>query len=134
MFTAISVFGYLALIAVLLNFSMYFLFLWIKKSRNKVRRKQLASIARKWMKTHRPVALIATLLIFNHGLSVLIYSKGFSTSIPFITGAVTGVVFLILLVTGIFRNQKATGKRRRSHLLMAFIFIIILSLHIITTF
>ena len=123
-----TVTGYTALALILINVSLYFLFLWIRKSKNRPLQMKLAKIARIWMKTHRPIAAIAFFILLIH--SGIAINKFELYSVNVITGLAAGIIFLLLLTSGYIRNQKATGKRKKAHRLTAFIFLFFVILHV----
>lgn len=119
-----------AFILFLVNVNMYFVFLLIRKSKVRNVKIKLAKISKQMMKYHIPIAITASLLIVFHA-SIMItafYNRLWNGKIG--SGAAAISVLLILLYSGLLRRRKATGKRRRFHYTMAFIFLGFVLLHI----
>jgi uncharacterized membrane protein len=124
--------GYTAVFLVLSNFLMFILFLWIRKSKNRAVQKKVARTARFWMKTHRPFAVAAVFIVIIHFISVFQYLN-FRENIQAATGLLAAAIFIILFVSGLIRNRKATGRRRKFHRFMAFLFLIMMFLHLFSS-
>lgn len=111
----------------LVNLNMYFFFLFIRKSKVRKIKTQLAKMSKHMMKYHIPIAITATCLIMLHSTIMLLAQD-------LILKAASGIlaVFLlsILLFTGFFRRRKATGLRRKLHYRMAFLFFTVVLVHI----
>ncbi|RHW38186.1 hypothetical protein D1B31_15055 [Neobacillus notoginsengisoli] len=112
-----------AFILFLVNLNMYFVFLLIRKSRIRDVKVSLAKTSKKMMKYHVPFAVTATLLILTHAMFMGYAHFGSLFQAKTASGAVAILVLSVLLYSGYRRRQKATGKRRKFHYTMAFIFI-----------
>ncbi|MBU8906839.1 hypothetical protein [Desertibacillus haloalkaliphilus] len=119
-----------ALVFFLLNVNMFFIFLIIRKSKNRNIKKALAKGSRKFMKLHIPIAITGTALVIVHAALMLMHHPSSFTSLKFISGYFAFIVLVVLLITGYRRHKKATGMRRKLHITMAFFFLFIVSLHI----
>ena len=114
----------------LINVNMYFVFLLIRKSKVRSMKVKLAKISKGMMKYHIPIAITASLLILFHAI-IMIYARlEHLWKAKIIIGAVTMCVLIVLLCSGLLRRWKATGKRRKFHYIMAFIFFGFVMLHI----
>lgn len=113
-----------------LNINMYFLFLIVRKNKKKDMKITLAKFARKIMKIHIPIAVMATTLIIVHGYIMLNKHTFLMTNYKMISGILASMVLLILLMSGIMRKLKSSGFRRRFHLSMVFIFFAIIHISV----
>ena len=125
-----TVFSQLAVVLVMLNLNMYFIFVIIRKSSSRNVKIRLAKISRRAMKIHVPIAISAASLIVIHIALIALNSHLDFKNIKIITGilAVTGLIFV--LAAGYLRSRKATGKRRKFHILTAFTFFMLIVVHI----
>jgi hypothetical protein len=129
-----TIFSQFALILVLLNLNMYFIFLIIRKSKKRKVKLTLAKVSRKVMKLHVPIAITAASFIILH-IIFIVFSIPFDLTNPkLLTGlfAVTGLFFTLL--AGYMRSKKASGTRRKSHILAAFAFFVLALVHIFSTY
>ncbi|WP_077213504.1 hypothetical protein [Bacillus dakarensis] len=72
--------------------------------------------------------------IFNHILEPppIVYAQYDQLwTAKIISGSLSVCVLMLLLFSGLLRSQKATGKRRRFHYKMAFIFFGLIAAHVI---
>lgn len=111
-----------AFILFLINLNMYFVFLFIRKSKIRKVKVKLAQISKRMMKYHIPIAITASLLILFHATVMIYISLGHLWGPKIISGIVPIFILIILLFSGLLRRRKATGKRRKFHYIMAFIF------------
>lgn len=119
-----------AFILFLVNINMYFVFLLIRKTKVRHVKIKLAKISKEMMKYHIPIALTATVIIFFHAL-IMFYAhieQFWKTKTA--SGILSIGLLAILLYSGLLRRRKATGKRRRFHYTMAFVFLGIVIIHI----
>lgn len=125
--------AWVAILFFLINGSMYFIFLTIKKTKNKSIRIYFAKLSRKIFKQHIQFGIIGAGLITVHAIWMLI--KGGSYFGFFHPNLITGYfAFLLLIMTltaGYIRRLKANGFRRKFHLIMALSFITSLFIHIL---
>lgn len=128
--TVVSFTGLVAFLLVTSNIMKYFIFRWIRHTKNRNLQIKLAYIARFWMKTHRTFGVVSFIIILFH-MSLFLST----TNEPFTLKAVSGLIALLLftsvIISGYFRHQKATGKRRKLHRSSAFLFYLFLLLHVI---
>jgi hypothetical protein len=92
-------------------------------------RKGFVSFTRVYIRFHIALAIIGTLLIVFHAALMV-------TIIPInsphaFSGLLSLVGLLAVLITGYLRKRRSSGKRRRYHRYMAFIFIALVIIHII---
>ncbi|KAA9023857.1 hypothetical protein [Niallia endozanthoxylica] len=114
----------------LVNLNMYFVFLFIRKSKKRTIKVKFAQISKRLMTFHIPVAVSASLLVFIHIITMIYGKWGHLWGQKTISGIVTFSLLLLLLFSGFLRKKKATGKRRRFHYKTAFVFFGLLILHI----
>lgn len=120
-----------AFILFLINVNMYFVFLIIRKSKSRNVKVRLAKISKQMMKYHIPIALTALVIVLFHGMLMLSVKIEVFQSPVFISGIFAFLLLIILLFSGWLRRRKATGKRRKFHFFMAFIFFAFVLLHIV---
>lgn len=111
-----------AFILFLININMYFVFLLIRKSKIRPMKVKLAQISKRMMKYHIPIAITATILIIGHGVIMLSAYVDSVWTLKMIIGLFSIGVLIILLYSGLLRRWKSTGKRRKFHYIMAFVF------------
>jgi hypothetical protein len=129
-----TVISQLAVILILLNINMYFIFLIIRKSKVRKVKLTLAKISRKVMKLHVPIAISAASLIVLH-IAFIFISIPLDFSKPkFITGLIAASGLIFTLLAGFMRSRKATGTRRRAHIMTAFAFFLFILVHIFSTY
>jgi cation transport ATPase len=92
-------------------------------------RKKLVMLTRIYIRFHIAIAIIGTIIIFLHAALML-------TMIPInspyaLTGLLTLLGLLGVLITGYLRKRKSSGKRRRYHRYMAFLFIALVIIHLV---
>ncbi|MBM4763619.1 hypothetical protein [Bacillus sp. B15-48] len=120
----------MAFILFLINLNMYFVFLMIRKSKIRQVKVKLAKISKRMMKYHIPIAMTATgLILFHAGIMINAY-WGNLYNMKLTSGYLGFVLLAILLFSGLLRRRKATGKRRKFHYVMAFVFFAIVLIHI----
>lgn len=116
-----------AFILFLVNINMYFIFLFIRRSKVRKVKIQLARISKQMMRYHVPIAITATALILFHS-TIMLLVQGWSLKAA--SGIMAVFLLIILLFTGLLRRRKATGQRRRLHYRMAFLFFAVVLVHI----
>jgi hypothetical protein len=119
-----------AFILFLINVNMYFVFLLIRKSKVRNVKVQLAKISKRMMKYHIPIAFTAALLIIIHAFIMLFVSYEHLWKPKTTSGAIAIGLLLLLFYSGLLRRWKASGNRRRFHYITAFVFIILVFIHI----
>jgi hypothetical protein len=129
-----TIFSQFAVILVLLNINMYFIFLIIRKTKKRKVKLTLAKLSRKVMKVHVPIAISAASLIILH-IIFIIFSISFDLTKPkLLTGLLAVIGLFFTLLAGYLRSKKATGNRRKYHIMTAFIFFIVALVHIFSTY
>jgi hypothetical protein len=121
--------GRFAIIYFLIAFLLY-IFLYaishLPKSRT---RKKLVIFTRVYIRFHIAIAIVGTVIIVLHATMML-------SIIPIksphaLTGLLTLLGLLVVLITGYLRKRKSSGKRRRYHRYMAFLFMVFVIIHLI---
>jgi predicted anti-sigma-YlaC factor YlaD len=129
-----TIFSQFAVMFVLLNINMYFIFLIIRKTKKRKVKLTLAKLSRKVMKVHVPIAISATSLIILH-IIFIVFSIPFDLTKPkLLTGLLAVIGLFFTLLAGYLRSKKATGTRRKYHIMTAFIFFIVALVHIFSTY
>lgn len=121
-----------AIIFFLVNVNMYFIFLVIKKAKKRSIKVGLSKMARKMMRSHIHIAIIGTTLILLHG-SIMFWKLGGVIGYlnpKMLTGYLGIVMLTLTLVGGYRRHRKASGFRRKFHLVMALIFATVFIIHL----
>ncbi|MEH7076554.1 hypothetical protein [Neobacillus drentensis] len=121
----------IGMILFLVNLNMYFIFLVIRKTSVRKVKISLAKFSRYLMKWHIKIALIATTIIIGHAF-INLYKLGpiiGFTHLKLITGYLAIASLSFTLVAGYLRHKKASGFRRKFHLITAFVFLGIFLLH-----
>lgn len=119
-----------AFILFLINVNMYFVFLLIRKSKVRNVKVKLAKISKRMMKYHIPIAVTAVLFILIHAAIMISVQLDSLWKAKTTSGAIALGILFLLLYSGLLRRWKASGKRRRFHYLMAFIFLGFIFIHI----
>lgn len=119
-----------AFILFLINVNMYFVFLLIRKSKVRNVKVKLAKISKRMMKYHIPIAVTATSLIIIHTAIMISVELDHLWKAKTTSGALTLGILLLLLYSGLLRRWKASGKRRRFHHVMAFVFLGLVFIHV----
>jgi len=117
----------------LLNISMFFIFLTIKKSKSRRTKIFLAKFSKKLMKYHMYIGLIGAAIITIHAVYMLLITmeKNYFWHIKNILGEISYLLLLIVLFAGYLRRLRASGIRRKFHLYMAMLFALNFITHII---
>jgi hypothetical protein len=119
-----------AFILFLTNLNMYFVFLLIRKSKIRPVKVKLAKISKRMMKYHIPIAITASLLVLFHAAVMINVHLEDLWKPKTISGLLVISLLPVLIFSGQLRRWKASGKRRKFHYLMAFIFFGFLLFHI----
>ena len=119
-----------AFILFLINVNMYFVFFLIRKSKVRNVKVKLAKISKRMMKYHIPIAVTAASLIIAHAMIMIAAHFDHPWITKTTSGMITMCLMLILMYSGLLRRWKATGKRRRFHYVMAFLYIGFVFIHI----
>lgn len=125
-----KIFSQIAFLLFLVNVNMYFVLLLIRKGKDRNVKIKLAKISKKMMKFHVAIAVTAVILIFLHGMMMLIIHFQQLHNLKVMSGIIAFLILLILLFSGVLRKLKASGFRRKFHYRMAFIFFAFIIFHI----
>jgi hypothetical protein len=120
-----------AILLFFININMYFIFLVIRKTSLRNVKIRLAKFSRQMMKFHIPIALLGTTIIIGHAginLKELGPVLGY-THLKLISGYAAFFLLVIVLYAGNLRHVKASGFRRKFHLISAMIFFAVFLLH-----
>ncbi|AOM83787.1 hypothetical protein [Salisediminibacterium beveridgei] len=121
--------GYIASCLILFNSGYYVLFLLIRKSRNRLRQVRMAKIAKRLMLYHRKIAVLSGVFVVLHaGQAIVAYGLTDLRPVQW-TGLAALSFYLVLLSSGWIRNQKATGRRKRAHRMMALSALMLIIIH-----
>lgn len=119
------------LILFLINVNMYFIFLVIRKTKVRQVKIGLAKFSRYFMKWHIPIAIVATTIIIGHA-SINLFEIGpligFG-SIKLASGYMAVGLLALTLFAGYLRRKKASGFRRKFHLVSAMTFTCAFMIH-----
>jgi hypothetical protein len=110
-------------------FSLYiFLYTIGKLSKSKARR-NLVLFTRIFIRFHIAIAIFGTALITIHAIWML---RLMPIQSPFVlTGLITLLALMAVLISGYLRKLKSSGKRRRYHRYLSILFIILVVIHIL---
>jgi cation transport ATPase len=92
-------------------------------------RKRLVTFTRIYIRFHIAVAIVGTIFITLH--ATLMLSIIPITSQTAITGLLTLISLIGVLFTGFLRKRKSSGKRRRFHRYVSFLFVSFLVIHLV---
>ena len=121
----------IGVILFLININMYFIFLVIRKTSLRKVKISLAKFSRYLMKWHIKIALYGTTVILGHALINLFELGpviGFN-HLKLLSGYLAILSLLFTLFAGYLRHKKASGFRRKFHLITAFVFLGVFLLH-----
>jgi hypothetical protein len=123
--------GQAAILLFFININMYFIFLVIRKTSLRNVKIRLAKFSRQMMKFHIPIALLGTILILGHaGINLKVLGPIFGyTHLKLVSGYFSFLFLLIVLYAGYLRHLKASGFRRKFHLVSAMVFFAMFLLH-----
>src|SRR5213080_3873268 len=113
-----------AIILFYINLNMYFIFLVIRKTSVRKVKVRLAKFSRQMMKFHIRIALLGTTIIISHAainLKELGPIVGYA-HLKLLSGYLSFLLLLFTLLAGYLRHVKASGFRRKFHLVCAMIF------------
>lgn len=132
--TLIVISQFLAQIAMILfifNVNMYFIFLIIRKTKQRKVKIRLATFSRYFMKWHIKIAMTATLLIIGHaGINLFKIGPVIGYGhIKMLMGYTSFVFLLVTLIAGYMRHKKASGFRKKFHRIAAMIFTVSFLIH-----
>ncbi|MFT4415239.1 hypothetical protein ACLM5H_15365 [Fredinandcohnia humi] len=128
-----QVLAQISLLLFIINLNMYFIFLVIRKTKVRKVKIILAKLSRRMMKGHISIAIFGAILIIFHGEIMLLKlgaSIGYTHS-KIITGEIAILFLVITLFAGYLRHKKSSGRRRKFHFLSAFLFLIMVLLHML---
>ncbi|WP_264803954.1 hypothetical protein [Cytobacillus sp. NCCP-133] len=119
-----------AFILFLINLNMYFLFLLIRKSKIRKVKVTLAKTSKRMMKYHIAIAIPASMLILIHAVIMISVRLEDLWQAKAVSGIATLIVLSVLIFSGMLRRRKSTGKRRKFHYMLAFLFFVFVFLHV----
>jgi hypothetical protein len=121
----------MAMILFLVNINMYFIFLIIRKSSVRKVKIRLAKFSRVMMKWHISIAITATTIIIGHA-AINLYEIapviGYG-NLKLVSGYLALAVLSLTLAAGYLRHKKASGFRRKFHLITAMTFFLVFLIH-----
>jgi hypothetical protein len=120
-----------AMMLFIINVNMYFIFLIIRKTKQREIKIRLATFSRYFMKWHIKIAITSTILIVGHVL-INFFKIGPHIgygNIKMIMGYIAFIFLVITLFAGYLRHKKATGFRKKFHRMIAMIFVILFLIH-----
>jgi hypothetical protein len=120
--------AHLAIIYFFIAFLLYLFLYGISHLSKSPIRKKLVMFTRIFIRFHIAIGIMGTILILLHASWMLTIIP--ITSMYAMTGLFTLLGLLGVLVTGYLRKRKSSGKRRRFHRYMAFIFIVFIIIHL----
>ncbi|WML24019.1 hypothetical protein [Neobacillus sp. OS1-33] len=123
----------IAMILFIFNVNMYFIFLLIRKTKQRKIKIRLATFSRYFMKWHIKIAISAAILIIGHSWINLFKIGpiiGFG-HIKLLMGYSSFIFLIITLFAGYLRHKKASGFRKRFHRIIAMIFTVIFLIHML---
>jgi membrane-anchored protein YejM (alkaline phosphatase superfamily) len=127
-FQAAKLFGRLASSYFLLAFLLYLLLYSISHLPKSILRGRLVVFTRVYIRFHIAISIIGTILIVLH---VTIMASVMPITPKTITGLLALIALFSVLFTGYLRKRKSSGKRRKFHRYMAFLFIAFVIMHVI---
>jgi len=126
-------FGQISVFLFLINVSLYFIFLTIKKVKKREIKTFMARLSKRVYRPHIHIAITgASLVLLHAGLMLYRLSGriGFMNS-KMLTGYFAVLMLITTLIGGYRRRQRATGPRRKFHARAALIFALAFFLHIL---
>nr|WP_309099909.1 hypothetical protein [Fredinandcohnia onubensis] len=127
-----QVFAQISIILFIVDVNMYFIFLVIRRTKERKLKIALAKMSRKMMKSHIKLAIIGTILIVFHGGIMLVKLGeliGY-TNPKMISGILAILLLAITLFAGYLRHKKSSGVRRKFHYTSAFLLTFLFLLHL----
>ncbi|MGC5327832.1 hypothetical protein [Brevibacillus sp. SYSU BS000544] len=127
-------FAQVSFILFLINANMYFIFLVIRKSPDRDVKKMFAALSRRVMRGHVPFAIVGTILILIHA-GVMLQTAGVVLGLThpkIVTGFTALGILAVTLFAGNLRRRRASGFRRKFHLVVALTFAAFMLLHLLT--
>ncbi|MCL6571387.1 MAG: hypothetical protein K6T88_06825 [Bacillus sp. (in: Bacteria)] len=121
----------IAIILFFININMYFTFLVIRKTSIRKVKIRLAKFSRHLMKWHIKIALLGATVIIGHAL-INLYELGPMIGynhLKLLSGYLALSLLFLTLFAGYLRHKKASGFRRKFHLLSAMSFLGAFLLH-----
>jgi hypothetical protein len=127
-FKSAKLFGRLAISYFFLSFLLYLFLYSISHLPKSQVRGGLVVFTRVYIRFHIAISIIGTLLIVLH---VMVMASLMPITPKTITGLLAMIALCFVLFTGYLRKRKSSGKRRRFHRYMAFLFIALVVIHVI---
>ena len=120
--------GRIGSIYLLLAFSLYLFLYAISHLRKSGGRQRLVTFTRVYIRFHSSLAVVGSFFIVWHLVFMVIHAPATSTAVA---GYLTAIALLPLLLSGYLRGRKSSGRRRRVHRYMAFLFVGMLLIHVL---
>jgi hypothetical protein len=90
----------------------------------------LVQFTRRFIRFHMPAAILGVLFVLPHA-AWMAYTLPI-TNFYTLTGYLTSFALAGVLFTGYLRSQKSSGKRRRYHRYLSFLFVLLLLVHVLS--
>ncbi|AQQ52640.1 hypothetical protein [Planococcus lenghuensis] len=119
--------GRAAAVYFLLSFVLYLLLYAISHMPRSRAHRKLVIFTRIYIRFHISFAVIGTVLITGH----ILYMTMLPLTIVSLAGFAALVALLPLLYTGYLRKRKSSGRRRRFHRYTAFVFAVLVFVHLV---
>jgi hypothetical protein len=122
----------LGVILFIVNINMYFIFLVIRNTSQRQVKIRLAKFSRVLMKWHIRIGITGAILILAHAMinfSQMGPVLGFA-HLKLLSGYLAITLLSLTLLAGYLRHKKASGFRRRFHLVTAMLFLTAFLVHI----
>lgn len=126
-------FAQIAIVLFIFNVNMYFIFLIIRKTKQREIKIRLATFSRYFMKWHIKIAITSTLLIIVHtwiNLFNIVPLIGYG-HFKVLMGYSSFIFLLVTLFAGYLRHKKASGFRKKFHRTMAMLFTVMFLIHML---
>lgn len=123
----------MAIVLFIFNVNMYFIFLIIRKTKQRKVKIRLATFSRYFMKWHIKIAITSSLLIVGHVWINLIKIApviGYS-HIKLVIGYTSFFFLMVSLFAGYLRHKKASGFRKKFHRVVAMVFVVSFLIHMV---
>lgn len=126
-------FSQVAMILFIVNVNMCFIFLIIRKTKQRKVKVRLATFSRYFMKWHIKIAITSAVLIVGHVIINLFKMGpiiGYEHS-KMIIGYIAFLLLIATLIAGYLRHKKASGFRKKFHRITAMIFTVLFLIHML---
>ncbi|WP_461178770.1 hypothetical protein [Virgibacillus ainsalahensis] len=124
-------FGLAGLLFVLFNWTRHAVFSTIRHSPDREKKIKLATISKKVLVFHRWTGTLALVFIIIHVALVINRYGFFWENLKMVSGLVTGIFLISMVVTGWMRLIRPSGRKRRAHLRLGMVLFFLIMLHLI---